>query len=243
VTSYAARLEKVRRLATSDSAAGGLDSAARRVLGELWARRAEGELHAATTFSGLHRDCLMFGVDAAIAQLCERAVEDERFHGALSLVIAEHYLGAPVPPPVPPPTALRFESCAAEVAPALRFLLHGALNETVAVVYLRQCHREATSPLVRTAVRELLHDEIDHSRVGWAYVASAASRAAVRESLCRELRALLAVVSDAWCQPLTSSAYPAGHGILSELHTRAVTEETLRAVVLPGLARFGIEPI
>ena len=242
MTTYAARLEEIRRLTESDVGARELAADPRGVIGELWARRAEGELTAATTFSGLYRDCLAFGVDASIAKLCRRAVDDERFHGALSLIIAEHYLGAPVPPPAPPPPTLRFESCAAEVAPALRFLLHGALNETVAVVYLRQCHREATSLLVRAAVRELLHDEIDHSRVGWAYVASAVSRAAVRDSLCRELPALLAVVSDAWCNPLTSSAYPAGHGVLSELQTSAVTEEALQTVVLPGLARFGIEP-
>jgi hypothetical protein len=124
----------------------------------------------------------------------------------------------------------------------LRFLLHGALNETVAVVYLRQCRREAKSMLVRAAVRELLHDEIAHSRAGWAYVASAARHPDVRDSLCRELPALLAIVSDAWCKPAASSQYPSGHGALSDVGTRAVTAEALQMVVLPGLARFGIEP-
>jgi hypothetical protein len=242
VTTYVARLEKVRGLAESDVAARELAPDARRVIGELWARRAEGELSAGAMFSGLYRDCLAFAVDAGITQLTKRAVDDEHFHGALSLLVAEHYLGAPVPLPVPSAAPLRFESCAAEVAPALRFLLHGALNETVAVVYLKQCHREATSVLVRAAVRELLHDEIDHSRVGWAYVASAVSHPAVRDSLCRELPALLALVSDVWSKPATSSPYPPGHGALSESRTRAVTEQALRTVVLPGLARFGIVP-
>jgi hypothetical protein len=221
---------------------GELGSAARHVLGTLWARRAEGELHAAATFSGLYRDCQVFGVDAGITQLCERAVEDERFHGELSLLVAEHYCGAPLASPVPVASALRFESCAAEVAPALRFLLQAALSETIAVVYLRQCHREATSRLVRAAVRELLHDEIDHARLGWAYVATAVSRPAVRGSLCRELASMLAVVSDAWAKPHSPGEYPLGHGVLSELHTRALTEEAIQSIVLPGLARFGIEP-
>jgi hypothetical protein len=242
VTGYAARLDRVRRLAESDVAARDLDVDARRAVGELWARRAEGELSTATTFSGLHRDCLAFGVNATVTELIERAVDDERFHGALSLFMAEHYLGASVPSPMPRADPLRFESCAAEVAPALRLVLHCALNETIAVAYLRQCLREATSMLVRAAVRELLHDEIDHSRVGWGYVASGVSHPAVRESLCRELPALLAMVSDAWSKPVASSQYPPGYGALSESHTRAVAEEALRTVVLPGLAHFGIEP-
>lgn len=243
MTAYAQRLEQIRRLAVSDVAARELDGDARRAVGELWARRAQGELSTAATFSGLHRDCLTFGVTASITRLTERAVDDERFHGALSLFMAEHYLDAAVPSPAPGADALRFECCSTEVAPALRFVLHCALNETVAVAYLRQCYREACSVLVRAAVRELLHDEINHSRVGWAYVASAVGRPDVRDSLRRELGALLALVSDAWCKPLSSSRYPVGHGDLSEAGTREVAEEALRTIVLPGLARFGIEPI
>jgi hypothetical protein len=243
VTTYAARLESVRRLARSDCAPDELTPEARRAVGQLWARRAQGELSAATTFTGLHRDCLALGVSATITELTERAIADERFHSELSQLMAEHYLGAPGPAPVPGGDTLRFESCAIEVAPALRFLLHCALNETIAVAYLRQCLQEAESALVRAAVRELLHDEIAHSRVGWAHVASVASNATIRGSLCRELPALLAVVSDAWCEVVESSECPAGHGGLSEPHTRAVTEDTLRTLVLPGLARFGIEPL
>jgi hypothetical protein len=57
-----------------------------------------------------------------------------------------------------------------------------------------------------------------------------------------ELSALLTLVSDVWSKPATSSPYPPGHGALSASRTRAVTEQALRTVVLPGLARFGIEP-
>lgn len=242
MTTYAARLEKVRRLAATDVASGKLEPEARRAVGQLWARRAEGELGAAATFSGLHRDCLAFGSSATITELTARAALDEHFHGALSLMMAEHYLGAPVPPPAPRHDALRFESCAADVAPALRFLLHCALNETIAVAYLRQCLREARSVLIRAAVRELLQDEIAHSRVGWAYVAAVAGQPAIRASFDRELPALLAMVSSAWCEPNEGVPCPPGHGGLSDASTHALTEETLQTLVLPGLARFGVEP-
>lgn len=241
MTTYAARLERIRRLAALDAAALDLDADARRAVGELWARRADGELGSAATFAGLHRDCLAMGLDANVTQLTARAIDDERFHCELSLLMAEHYLDSRVPSPAAPADPLRFETCAGEVAPALRFLLHCALNETIAVAYLRQCRREGASLLVRAAVRELLHDEIDHSRVGWAFVAASGNQPAVRDSFCRELPALLALVSEAWCKP-EATEYPAGHGALKEAGTRAVTHEALQKVVLPGLARFGIEP-
>ncbi|HEX2873174.1 MAG TPA: hypothetical protein VHP33_18060 [Polyangiaceae bacterium] len=242
MTAYAARLEKVRRLAETDVVSGELEPEARRAVAQLWARRAEGELSAATTFSGLHRDCVALGSSATITQLTARAVSDEHFHVALSLMMAEHYQGEPAPSPVPRADAWRFESCGPDVAPALRFLLHCALNETIAVAYLRQCLREAKSVLIQAALRELLHDEIAHSRVGWAQIAAVAGRPAIRASLCRELPALLVLVSNAWCEPMKGSGCPPGHGGLSESGTRAVTEETLQTLVLPGLMRFGIEP-
>lgn len=241
MSTYAARLEKVRRLAAVDVASRKLEPEARRAVARLWARRAAGELSAATTFAGLHHDCLTSGTNAIITELTGRAVADEGFHGALSLVMVEHYLEAPLPPPLARADALRFESCASDVAPALRFLLHCALNETIAVAYLRQCLREARSVLVRAALRELLHDEVDHSRVGWAYVATVVAQPTIRDSLCRELPALLDTVRSAWCEPENDSGCPLGHGGLSELGTRAVTEEALRTLILPGLARFGVE--
>jgi hypothetical protein len=240
MTSYAARLAKVGRLAASDVVARQLDPNARRAVGELWAKRAEGELASARTFSGLHRDCLVADVDVTITQLTQQAANDEQFHAALCVSMAEHYLEAPVAAAAPTADPLRFASCAAEVAPALRFLLHCALSETVAVTYLKECHSEAASPLVRAAVRELLHDEIDHSRVGWAYVAAAVSRPAVRDSFCRELPALLTMVSNAWSEPWTGPVFPLGHGALADSRTRQVTDEALRTLVVPGLARFGI---
>lgn len=241
MTTYAARSTKVRRLVAADEVTSELDAEARRAVGELWSRRAEGELATAVTFAGLYQDCLTGGVDARIARQTQRAVDDERFHAELCSMLAEHYLGRPVAPPATRADPLRFASCTPEVAPALRFLLHCALNETVAVAYLQQCYREAASKLVRETLRELLHDEVEHSRAGWAFVASVVSRPAVRSSFCRELPALLALVSDAWQEPAPGPGYPVGHGALSAPRTREVTQQALDGIVRPGLARFGIE--
>jgi hypothetical protein len=242
MTDYSARLAKLGQLAAADVAAGELAAGARRAIGELWVRRAEGELATADTFAGIHRDCVALGLSDGITSLTARAADDERFHGELSLLMAAHYLGAPVPAPGAAADALRFDSCVAEVAPALRIVLHCALNETVAVAYLRRCYQEAASELVRAALRELLADEVDHSRVGWAFIASVAGGPVLHESLRRELPALLALVSEAWSTPSSAGPHSLGHGVLDDEATRAVTQEALRALVLPGLARFGLVP-
>lgn len=242
MSNYAARLTTLRRLVAADSCAQELAREVRQRLGELWARRMAGELGSASSFVGLHQDCLVFGAHAEITRLTARAVDDERFHAELCLLMAEHHLGSAMPAPEAGADSLRFETCASEVAPALRFLLHSALNETVAVAYLQQCHREASSALVRAALRELLADEIDHSRVGWAYVASVVGQPPVRASLCRELPTLLRSVSDAWATPSVLPPVPPGHGFLEDDRTLAVVNDTVLNVILPGLARLDIAP-
>jgi hypothetical protein len=241
---YTARLARLEQLTATDVAARNLDEPARHTVGALWARRAQSELTASILFAGLARDCSRSNLPAPLPELCERAVEDERFHAILSARIAEHYLGTALPELTPGPDALRFESCEAELALGLRLILHCALNETIAAVYLRECHREASSPLMRAVVRELLRDEIDHARVGWAYLASLQFelQPRLRDRFNRELPALLSLVASAWHKPLTDAEYPTGHGVLSLDETRRVAELALEALALPGLASFGIEP-
>jgi hypothetical protein len=238
---YASRLAGIDRLIEADVMVSNLDVTARRTLGALWVRRAQSELTASQVFAGLARDCSRGDVPAVVAELSERAVEDERFHAILSAHVAAHYLGAPPPEPVPAGSALRFESCDAALALGLRLILHSALNETVAAAYLRECHREAASPLMRAATRELLRDEIDHARIGWAYLASAELGPRMRENFCRELPALLSLVTRAWHEPLTEAEYPLGHGILSLERTREVMAHALKDLALPGLATFGLQ--
>ena len=46
------------------------------------------------------------------------------------------------------------------------------LNETTASAFLEVCVARAEAPLAKAALRELLSDEIDHGRIGWAHLAS-----------------------------------------------------------------------
>ncbi|HEY8945939.1 MAG TPA: hypothetical protein VIM73_16840 [Polyangiaceae bacterium] len=237
---YVSRFAHLERLIRTDVTVSTMQPETRRTLGSLWAHRAQAELTASAMFSGLALDCSRGNVSPVLLSLTERAVDDERYHSMLSAQMAEHYLGETIPAFGPSADALRFETCEADLALGLRLLLQCALNETVAAAYLRECHREAISPLVRAAVRELLRDEIDHARIGWAYLGSTELGPRFRDSVRRELPQLLAMVSAAWHKPLTESEYPVGYGVLSLERTREVADMTLETLVKPGLAGFGL---
>ncbi len=237
---YGARLAAIELLLAADRGADQLAPRARAAVGALWAHRAHAELTAAYIFAGLHEDCVLASEQPVLLELTQRAIEDERFHSRLSARVAEHYLRVAPPEPAPVADALRFESCEAEVARGLRLLLHCALNETIAAAYLRECQREAASALMQAALRELLRDEVDHARIGWAYLASLDGATTIRERLCHELPSLLSLVTSAWHKPLLEDEYPSGHGALTLERTRLVTRSALETLVLPGLAQFGI---
>ena len=95
-------------------------------------------------------------------------------------------------------------------SPALRQSLHVfgqcALNETTASAFLETCLAESKVPLAHVALRELLSDEIDHARIGWAHLASldAPSRAAVTPWLMPMMAANLSMWRDSGAPPKPS---------------------------------------
>ena len=46
------------------------------------------------------------------------------------------------------------------------------MNETTAGVFLEVCLAHAEGALAKAALSELLSDEIDHGRIGWAHLAA-----------------------------------------------------------------------
>lgn len=237
---YTSRLAQIEGLIRADTAAHGLESETRRSLGSLWARRAQTELTASVMFDGLTRDCSSSTLPRLLTEQSARAANDERFHSLMCARIAEHYCGEAPLELTPGEDALRFESCEPELALGLRLLLHCALNETVSVAYLQECHKEAVSPLVRAAARQLLQDEIHHSRIGWAYLGALELETRLSERFRRELPRLLSLVASAWYKPVADTEYPDGHGVLSLACTRKVADLALETLVKPGLASFGL---
>jgi hypothetical protein len=224
----------------SDDSVEALTTDERRVLAERWASRATNELRTSTTFSELRRGLVLLGAPDELVGRAERAVEDEARHAAICRHVASRYAGSaigetPVEPTAPP----RFAGASEREARILHAVLHACLNEGFAVAYLSACLTAATAPRARAAVRELMRDEVQHARLGWAFLAwlSPTDRVLVE-------RALPALVSHAESLWLDATGYPAtlppGHGCLSLAELRTLVARAHDELIVPGFAHVGI---
>jgi len=151
-----------------------LPKAERAVVGGTWRERMRQEHLAVGAFSLLTQELAEQGCDAAVLSLVARAVADEVRHTKVCGQSAVAMLGpSAVPkawrglPTVPPHDGLDART---------RVLLHMVemccLSETLTGVFFTEMIARASNTAARTVVESLLEEEIDHGRVGWAYLAT-----------------------------------------------------------------------
>ncbi|HEY1691592.1 MAG TPA: ferritin-like domain-containing protein [Polyangiaceae bacterium] len=173
--------------------AGRLGDAGRRAVGATWLERTRQEHLAVGAFSLLARELAAAGCDPVVLALVTRAACDEVRHAAICRRFAVALLGeGAVPggfrglPKVP---------MHAGASAGDRVLFHVVemccMSETLTGVYFTEMLARTTDPVAREAVESLLEDEIDHGRVGWAYLAGRARDGALG-GLAAALPAMLA---------------------------------------------------
>jgi hypothetical protein len=228
-----------------DDAVRGLTPEARRRLGRLWRRRAENELATSRAFAQLDHDLRLFGAPSEVLELSARAVDDEVFHAALCARASEIY-GEETRPLVGPPEPPRpsFPVCSPRVHGALFAALHSAVNETIGVTYLSACFAEAQGRAAHRVVKELLSDEVRHSRIGWAVLASPQLDTQARATIASFMPALLDVCVGAWLADIETDYprdLPRGHGCINHVGIAQAVRDALHGVILPGLDHVGID--
>jgi hypothetical protein len=219
-----------------------LDPSLARALTQIWWMQAATELRVATSFAVVHRALTDLGAEAGLVSLAARAVDDEHRHRALCLELAERYAGCAVePPPALPAQQPAHALAANEDERRVLFVLgQCALNETFASAYLTTAHRGATSALARAALNELLRDEIDHARLGWAYVSTL--RPEMRASISDWLVPLTVANLREWRTSAASHTEAhVAHGVPHAEAVRAALDEVVREVLVPGFARAGLD--
>ncbi len=233
------RSEQLRALARNPPEAG-LEPAARAVLAARWAERGKHELATSHAFTEVVRALAECGAAAEQIATAESAVEEERFHAELCLLVAEHYAGHQLPAPCAAPVQrARFEGASPREASLLYVVMHCALGESIASAYLGHCLERAGMELTREALRVMLADEVRHARLGFACLAgaSAESRVLVQRALPSLLRAVLDFWLDEHDYP---ELIPEGHGCLGRRELRAAVREGLDELVMPGLEHVGV---
>jgi len=228
-----------RPLPEADATIDALDDDSRRVIANSWLGRAAAERRAADIFTLMHRSLVAVREQPALIELAARGIDDELRHAELCLLVARNYAGRDVEPPrlelVPP----HHEGASEDLRYSLWIVGQCALNETTASAFLEACLEQSTAPLAHAALRELLSDEIDHARIGWAHLAGvdADRRRAIAEWLPRMIDAN----RREWQRALAADddRY-AAHGFISRASLFAAIDAADRDVILPGLARVGI---
>jgi hypothetical protein len=219
-----------------------LDSATRQRVSAQWEARSTAELRVASIFAVLARELFEAGADPAVLRICARAVSDEVRHAEICQLLAERYgdrdVAWPAPGRVPMPAHARAPTY---LRPTLRAVAMGCINETIASAWLEASLRDATSPLARAAIRELMADDVHHARLGWAHLASSYVTPAMRSEVAAWLPRLLQTAALPWLQSehRYGEGVP-GHGMPSDVTTREAVERTLRNVVLPGFDALGV---
>lgn len=211
-------------------------------LAAVWLGRAASERRVADAFELIHRALESRGSGLSLRSLAARAVDDELRHAELCRVVASRCAGRELEPParlllVPP----EHRGAPAHLLPTLHVLGHCAMNETFASAFLEASLGLAEAPLGRAALRELLSDEIDHARIGWAHLAELPERE--RAELTPWLDSLVYANLKMWRDTPRASTTDAAlhrHGAPPAHAIEQALLSAIRDLIIPGLARFNL---
>lgn len=230
----------------SGSAGEELSEPVRRLVAEAWTFRRQVELDAALRFARLAEQLGQLGAPEPMVALAQRAAEDEQRHVGLCEELAREY-GQAVLPEAP--------TVVTEVAPQRLPLRERVLYELVAACCITETESTAvlttllvpdSHPRVRSVLRDILRDEVAHSRLGWAHLAREHADGAVA-FLGRYIPAMLEGGTSprlfAPGTPEEESPALLRHGVLPHTRKREVFVRALEEVVLPGLERFGVDTV
>jgi hypothetical protein len=215
---------------------------AKQAAARVWSFRTCAEREAALRFDRLANELAAHGAHGEVVTMARKAARDEDRHVVLCATLAQK-LGARSVPPAPrgcPRTAP--SGLGPREALLYEVIAMCCVTETLSAALLGEMHDRAEDPLVRRTTHLVLRDEIGHSRLGWAHLASEQANLP-KTMLADYLPAMLAgTVNDEIFSTASDIAYDLdGLGALSRTRRRTTFEQTMRTVVFPGLERFGID--
>ncbi len=219
----------------------GLGAAQHARVGALWAFRAEAEAAAAARFGALAGLLARTGAAPALVTQARRAAADEARHRRQCVALAARF-GREVPERplrVDLPGAARLPE---PVRAAQAVVALCCVAETLSAVLLSEMRKRTTDEPIQSVVHQILRDEVGHARLGWAWL-DAGLTGPGRAHVAAILPALFAdtVQDELFSDGPDGLLDVEGYGGLGRARRRAAVGETLRGVVLPGLARAGVD--
>jgi len=214
---------------------------------ESWNFRSKQEHLAVGAFSLIAQELADDGCEPVVLSLVTRAANDEVQHAEICARMWSALRGEPF-------VAARFRGTPTMPTyegrpPTMRVLLHVVelccLSETFTGVAFTEMLSRATHPVAHAVVQSLLTDEIDHGRVGWAYLAERA-KGKTLGGLSDELpevtlRAMSSGMKPAETHSADDDPTLDRWGYLGPKTVASIYRTAVREVVLPGFERFGVD--
>lgn len=221
-----------------------LPQATRETLAAVWQARAAMERRVADSFQVIEEALRSRNASDELIALAHRAIDDEHRHAELSRQVASRYAARALPAPERLPLVVpRLEGASPSVRHTLHVVGQCILNETTAAAYLELCLHHATGATASWGLRELLADEVDHGRIGWAYLASLP--VAERRALSPWLLPLSFLNLRAWRRETVDESFTdpafAEHGAPNADDVEAALSGALDDLILRGFARLALD--
>lgn len=219
----------------------------RKCIAENWHLRASMEFRVGESFKLVHGALVRKKAPQELVDLAERAVDDELRHTALSQHVAHAFAGKELPsPPVLPLVPPSHPGATAELRDTLWIVGQCVFNETTASAFLETSRRLATAPLARAALSELLSDEIDHGRIGWAHLGSLSPKE--RAEVAPWLLPMAFVNLKNWKKETPLSREPhdpvmTAHGLPPGELLHAAFVDALETLIVPGFAALEMNTV
>jgi hypothetical protein len=203
------------------------------------------ELAAEIRFARLADRLAGAGAPEALVTLARQASTQERTHAGYCATLAVAYGHAP--PPADEKTLV------GEAAPAgmttrerlvYEVVAASCVAETESMTTLTTLLDRVTEPRLREILRELASDEVNHSRLGWGYLAFEHARGPVAFLSGLMPRMLSSVIPEGMYGPPPPEREVhelLAHGVLTHTLRKDLFAATLNEVILPGLERYGVD--
>lgn len=210
-------------------------------MAEVWLGRAAMERRVGEAFEVVRDALVRLSAAPQLIHLATRAIDDELRHTELSRLVASRFAGRELP--LPQRLALevpRHEGASPELRDTLLVVGQCVLNETTASAFLECCLQHSKGVLATSALKELLSDEIDHGRIGWAHLASLPQ--AVRDQVARWLLPMAYLNLRIWREyspeHAPSSSTLTAHGAPPASTINEALVGALTELIIPGLTEL-----
>jgi hypothetical protein len=210
-----------------------------------WRGRMVNEHGSARVFEGIAAQLAALGRDEEAAA-CRRFAEEEREHGALCGAVVEAAGGEAIAPALVRRPVPSHADTTPRAAVIRNLISVSCLSETVAVALIGAERLEMPESPLRSLLERIWADEIGHARFGWRVVARdlAELDARERDAVAGYLPVALGHLEAHELAHLPAERrWPAegrAFGLCDGPDARALFEDTVREVIVPGLEGLGL---